>query len=203
MDWSLLHMLNSFLAHHDWVEDPLTWYVNASELLFIGLLLAMFVVARSSSRAAARRAAVAAGLSAGVALGLGLIVSHVVDRARPFVADPSGVHLFSQHVADAGFPSDHATASFAIAFAILLRVRHYGWLALAMAILVSIGRVGLGFHFPSDVLAGAALGSATAISLWMSPINRQINLVVDWLGSIFDRTFGAVAARVRFQGRSN
>ena len=47
-----------------------------------------------------------------MALAIGAVLSHLVDRARPFVADPSGIHMFGRHAADAGFPSDHATASF-------------------------------------------------------------------------------------------
>ncbi|MGN6816789.1 MAG: phosphatase PAP2 family protein [Solirubrobacterales bacterium] len=78
-------------------------------------------------------------------------------RARPFVADPHGVHLFAGHAADPGFPSDHATAAFAIAVAIFLRKRAWGIFALVAATVLSVGRVALGVHYPSDVLAGAAL----------------------------------------------
>ena len=31
----------------------------------------------------------------GIALAIGKVISELVDRARPFVADPHGVHLFS------------------------------------------------------------------------------------------------------------
>src|SRR5436309_3206853 len=81
---------------------------------------------------------VAAVLSAGLALLAGKAISELVDRARPFVADPHGVHLFSGHAADAGFPSDHATAAFAIAVAILLRKRGWGIAALVAAAVLSV-----------------------------------------------------------------
>ena len=43
MDWSVLHALNDFLFHHDQVEDPLLFYVSASEALFIATLALIFI----------------------------------------------------------------------------------------------------------------------------------------------------------------
>jgi undecaprenyl-diphosphatase len=197
MDTSLVHALNAFLVHHDAVEDPLVAYVGAAELLFLGLLAALFTLARGFHRPRARRGAVAAGLSAGVALAIGQVPSRLVDRPRPFVADPSGVHLFARHAADAGFPSDHATASFAIAVAILLRSRRWGCVALAMAVVVCVGRVAMGFHYPTYVLAGAALGSAVALALYAPPARRPLHLLADRAGGVWEGAVGAVAARVR------
>ena len=162
MDWSLLHALNDFLSRHDAVEDPLLFYVNASEALFVATLALVFLAARGSGSTAWRRASLAAVLSAGLGLAAAKAIAELVDRARPFVADPHGVHLFSGHAADPGFPSDHATAAFAIAVAILLRRRGWGIVALVAAAVLSVGRVALGVHYPSDVLAGALVGFGAA-----------------------------------------
>jgi undecaprenyl-diphosphatase len=187
MDWSLLHSLNDYLFRHDGVEDPLLFYINVSEALFIATLGIIFLAARGPRLVDWRRAAVAAVLSAGLALAIGKVISELVDRARPFVADPNGVHLFSAHAADAGFPSDHATAAFAIAVAILLRKRGWGIVALVAATVLSIGRVAIGIHYPSDVLAGAALGAAAALALWLPPIRSRIDALSDWAGGYWDR----------------
>lgn len=187
VDWSVLHALNNFMYQHDGVEDPLLFYVNASEALFVATLAVVFLAARGAVHAAWRRASVAAVLSAGLGLAVGKVISELVDRARPFVADPHGVHLFSGHAADPGFPSDHATAAFAIAVAILLRKRGWGIVALVLATVLSIGRVALGVHYPSDVLAGAALGSAAALVLWAPPLRARIDRLADWAGGYWDR----------------
>jgi undecaprenyl-diphosphatase len=187
VDWSVLHALNNFMYQHDGVEDPLLFYVNASEALFIATLAIVFLAARGVAHAAWRRAVVAAVLSAGLGLAAGKVISELVDRARPFVADPHGVHLFSGHAADPGFPSDHATAAFAIAVAILLRKRGWGVAALVLATVLSVGRVALGVHYPSDVIAGAALGSAAALALWAPPLRTRIDRLADWLGGYWDR----------------
>lgn len=187
MDWSVLHALNNFMYQHDGVEDPLLFYVNASEALFVATLGIVFLAARGAAHAAWRRASLAAVLSAGLGLAVGKAISELVDRARPFVADPHGVHLFSGHAADPGFPSDHATAAFAIAVAILPRKRSWGIAALLAATVLSVGRVALGVHYPSDVIAGAALGSAAALALWAPPLRSRIDRLADWAGGYWDR----------------
>jgi undecaprenyl-diphosphatase len=195
MDWSVLHTLNDFLFQHDQVEDPLLFYVNASEALFVATLAVVFLLAHGRRHLDWRRATVAAVLSAGLGLAVAKLLSELVDRARPFVADPHGVHLFSGHAADPGFPSDHATAAFAIATAIVLRKRRAGYFALGAAAVLSIGRVALGVHYPSDVLAGAAVGAAAALALWFPPARRRVDAVADLFGSWWDRALGWGADR--------
>ena len=63
IEWSILHTLNDFLFHHDAVEDPLLVYVNASEALFVGILVLVFLFANGERHRAWRRATVAAMVS--------------------------------------------------------------------------------------------------------------------------------------------
>jgi undecaprenyl-diphosphatase len=202
VDWSILHALNGFLYRHDVVEDPLLAFIEASEALFAGTLLLVFVVAHGHRHAAWRRAAMAAVLSAGLALAIGKVISEIVDRARPFVADPGGVHLFSHHAADPSFPSDHATAAFAIAVAIVLRKPAWGAFALAAAIILSVGRVAIGVHYPSDILAGAVLGAAAALVLWAPQLRRHIDRLADLAGRPIDHALDWTAARVGLAWRA-
>jgi undecaprenyl-diphosphatase len=182
LEWSVLHTLNNFLYHHDGVEDPLLVYINASEALFVATLVLVFLFANGERLRAWRRAALAAVLSAGVALAIAKLISELVDRARPFVVDPHGVHLFSGHAADPGFPSDHATGAFAVAMAIYLRNRLWGTVALVAAAVLSVGRVAIGVHFPSDVLAGAVLGCGVALILFAQPLRTRIDRLADLVG---------------------
>jgi undecaprenyl-diphosphatase len=196
LDWSLLHTLNDFLFRHDAVEDPLLFYVEASEALFAATLAVVFLAAHGARHAALRRATVAAVLSAGLGLAVAKVISEIVDRARPFVADPHGVHLFSPHAADPGFPSDHATAAFAIAVAIFLRNRGWGVAALIAATVLAAGRVALGVHYPSDVLGGAAVGTAAALVLWAGPLRHRVDALADFIGGYWDRALDWGAGRV-------
>jgi undecaprenyl-diphosphatase len=184
VDTSLLHAVNGFAFHHDGFEDPLSLYVGASQALFLALVVIMVLVPMGEGLY--RRAGVAAGLGAALALACAQVISRIADRPRPFVADPGGVHLFARHVADASFPSDHATAAFAIATAVLLRDRRWGVVVLAFAAVLAAGRVALGVHYPSDVLAGAALGAAVSLALYAPLVRPRIDRLADWAGRLID-----------------
>jgi undecaprenyl-diphosphatase len=120
-----------------------------------------------------RRALAVAGGLAVLSTGLALLIAHVIavaaDRPRPFIAHASQITLFAHHGADPGFPSDHTTAAFAIAGALIVRLGWRWWPVLAAAALLGVVRVALGLHYPSDVLAGALLGTAVAVLVcWLA-----------------------------------
>ena len=89
-----------------------------------------------------------------------------VQRQRPYNAGLT--HLLIAKSTDPSFPSDHATASAAIAFAFLLHgMRREGlWFSVA-ALVVMISRVYIGTHYVSDVFGGAltALVAAALVRL--------------------------------------
>ena len=84
------------------------------------------------------------------------------------------------------FPSDHATAAFAIAVALLRRHRKAGAIALVLAGLLAIARVAVGTHYPSDVLAGALIGTTAALILWYPPVREPLHRLAEWAGRIYD-----------------
>jgi undecaprenyl-diphosphatase len=201
VDWSIVHSLNGFLFRNDPIEDPLMAYVSAAEALYFLLLVVLVVFARHERFAPVRRAAVAAGLSAGLGLLVVKIITEFYDRARPFVAHPGVVHLFARHAPDASFPSDHATASMAIAVAFLLRRRFFlGVLTFVFAAILDFGRVAAGFHYPTDVLAGAAIGALAALLLWTPPLRTWIDALSDFIGGLWDRAVDAVLRRAPPRG---
>jgi undecaprenyl-diphosphatase len=92
--------------------------------------------------------------------------SHVlkpwVDRTRPCFSVP-GVTALIHQVRSASFPSSHAANSFGAATLVALRDRRWAGAAWGIAALVSLSRVYVGVHYPSDVLAGALLGVGCAL----------------------------------------
>jgi undecaprenyl-diphosphatase len=195
MDVSILHALNTFLVRHDAVEDPVTFYVNLAELLFLAMLVIAFLVAGGHRHRATRRAAVAAGLSAGLALAVAQVITRIVERPRPFVAHPATVHLLAPHAADPSFPSDHATAAFAIGVALFLRNRTWGAIVLVAATVLAVGRVAMGIHYPTDVLGGAVLGTLAALILYIEPVRRLLNRLADLAGRVPDAILQGIVQR--------
>ena len=111
-----------------------------------------------------RHTCVAAGLSFLGGLGLNQIVLLFVHRIRPYDAGVS--HLIISRSGDWSFPSDHATATFAIAASFLLHgFGRRGLAFLAGALLVCVSRVYVGTHYLTDVLGGAATGILAAAAV--------------------------------------
>jgi len=87
------------------------------------------------------------------------ILKESIQRLRPCVAladviTPVGCSgSFS-------FPSNHALNNFAAAIFLMRLYPNYKWIFLVVATLISISRIYLGVHYPSDVLGGALIGAA-------------------------------------------
>ncbi|MFC4776866.1 phosphatase PAP2 family protein [Paenibacillus sp. GCM10023252] len=102
------------------------------------------------------------------------IVKRKFKRLRPYQAFPE-VNTCLRPLQDSSFPSGHTTAIFAWLTPILLTDGLWYAVVVPAAVIagVSVGwsRMYLGLHYPSDVAAGAVLGSLTALIVnysWLS-----------------------------------
>lgn len=103
-------------------------------------------------------------------------LKEAIGRPRPFLTLPE-VHLLLGRGQHASMPSGHAANAFAAMMVSFLFYRWTIWWLLPTACLVAISRLYVGVHYPSDVLAGALLGSAYALG-----IVRGANALWDWAG---------------------
>lgn len=71
----------------------------------------------------------------------------------PYGVDPAILDNWSS------FPSDHAVLFFTLSTGIFLLSKKAGWFALAYStVFICLPRIYLGFHYPTDIIAGAAQG---------------------------------------------
>lgn len=93
------------------------------------------------------------------------IVKRWIGRARPSALGPFAYEPFAWRPEFASFPSGHATTAFAALVAIgavFPRARSVLWI---YALLIAASRILIAAHYPSDVIAGAAVGAFGA--LWV------------------------------------
>jgi undecaprenyl-diphosphatase len=196
IDWSLAHFLNNAVASRDWLEDPVTTLASAAVPAFAAVAVGLWLLSRPYADTRWKRASVSALASAALAMLTNQVISHLWQRPRPFDAH-AGVELLASKSVDPSFPSDHAAAAFAIAVAVLLLSRRAGLPLLVLAVFVAFSRVALGVHYPSDVLAGAAIGALAAfvVATLGAPSVRGIV-------GLASRPLDPVYARVLSLGRS-
>lgn len=100
------------------------------------------------------------------------LIKKIVKRPRPFLGTVKINAVY--HPGQTSFPSGHSSSAFATATS--LSQVYKKWYVIAPAYLYagSIGysRMYLGVHYPSDVASGAALGTATALSMRFIQPNR-------------------------------
>ncbi len=159
LDARATHWINSLAGHYPAIDTFLvalsTWAVP---VLVVAVALQWW---SGADRRANRHILVAAGLSFCTALAINQLILLFVHRARPYDAGITRLLIDRSH--DPSFPSDHATATVAIAAAFLFhhaprRAALFG----AAALLVGFSRVYIGTHYVGDVVGGALTGLAGA-----------------------------------------
>lgn len=96
------------------------------------------------------------------------LLKTVINRPRPW-AEFEEIKLFYEQFevrlpTDSSFPSGHTAACFCVAVACVCAFRMKGTPALVVAFLVALSRLYLCVHYPTDVLAGALIGSACGVA---------------------------------------
>lgn len=161
--------------------DPLGWPVDVAHAIGLAtapIWSAVIGVALVLLLAALRHRAAALLLAGSLLLGVGLteLMKLAVGRQRP-----PGAGQFEPDL-DKSFPSGHASVGIYLYLATGLILIHLargrgwpalawiGWTLVACGPLLGVTRLVLGVHWPTDILAGWALGSfallALALLLW-------------------------------------
>jgi membrane-associated phospholipid phosphatase len=121
----------------------------------------------------------------------GDVIKWMVGRGRPFVGGPANAFNFS-HFADteayASFPSGHATTAFALAFAVAAVWPRARMAMIVYALVIAATRLVLLAHHPSDVVAGALVGTIGAMfaRYWFAA--RRLGFAIHQDGTIMALT---------------
>jgi undecaprenyl-diphosphatase len=189
-DTALLRYLNGFAGQSE-AFDRLAYTLAFNRAIKAGLvvvvLYALWFAARGGGAAVRTRrtGVLATFMGMLVAIALNRWVATLLEfRVRPlndleFGFRPTYGMQVGSFADLSAFPSDHAVMYVALATGVLLCSRLAGVLLLLHTALVILPpRLYLGLHWPSDILAGAALGAGVALLFNLPPVQERIGRVL-------------------------
>lgn len=151
LDLYLFHLLNDFALTNS--NFGALAIIAASPLIYV--LGVWYVVAFVWHKRGGMLDFFALALGGGLGYTFNKIVSILWFRPRPFITEHLVPLIFPS--SEKSFPSDHATAAFFIA-TLLFCHKWSWWWAYLLAVAVALGRVAIGVHYPTDIIAGAIIG---------------------------------------------
>ena len=165
MDKASFEYLDNWLMRHPyWRKFWIFWSVYAFIFLFI---LGFYILTKPN------------GWSVGVLafsafiiarFGVAKLVNIFYKKARPYQAynlHPVFSRLFSWEYTDHNsFPSRHIISLAAIATIVFLFYPGIGLMIFGLMVMMGIGRIFFGYHYPSDAISGTILGIATALGVY-------------------------------------
>jgi undecaprenyl-diphosphatase len=96
--------------------------------------------------------------------GIGLLIYHALkvqfSRQRPFFH--AGIDQGERALDEYSFPSGHTMHAVNFTWSVSTHFPHLAPVLIPLCILISLSRLTLGLHYPTDVLCGALLGAALA-----------------------------------------
>jgi len=173
----LFHAVNAFSGNR--FLDSLANLEEATNILKGGLFMAIYCwlwfEMRGRQQETRRKILIAMLMASFAALSIARTLAHIIPfRVRPMFADPL-YHVPSVPVSRnfelwSSFPSDTAALFFALGVGVFILWRGAGILLLAYTCLwICLPRLFLGLHYPSDLIAGAAIGAASAgLFFWLA-----------------------------------
>lgn len=140
---------------------------NTAKPLSIGIPVTMFVIHLINKDEDLKWKSAEAVAALGSTIINTQLVKIAFDRQRPYQKHP-GIYPY-EHEEGKSLPSGHASIAFSTATTLVLEYKKWYIVVPAYAWAASVGysRLYLGMHYPTDILASAALGAGSA---WLTHV---------------------------------
>lgn len=158
--WLFRRVAKTDLPIVDHALLPLTRAANRSRL-WLGIAAILAAAGGRLGRRAALRGLISVGATS---ILVNLPAKLIARRARPSIKAVPEARRLARLPTSYSFPSGHSASAFAFATGVSQELAALSGPLYALASSVAYSRVYAGVHYPGDVIAGAAIGSALSIA---------------------------------------
>ena len=156
IEFNILFYIQSL--HDPFLDKVMAFVTNIGNLGAIWFAIAMILIVTKRYRKYGLLMLIAILITSVIGSG---VLKPLIARPRPFTFYPE-VEILVLKPESFSFPSGHTFIAFASAVVLTYMNYKIGILAFILAIAIAISRLYFFVHFPSDVLAGALLGTIVA-----------------------------------------
>lgn len=138
---------------------PRVTFLGDGGLIWIALALIFLILKKHRKKGVMMAAALICGM-----IICNILLKNIIGRQRPCWINEN-INMLVDIPRDYSFPSGHTLASFESSAVLLFCSRKAGAAALVLSVLIAFSRLYLYVHFPTDVLAGAVIGTIIGIAV--------------------------------------
>ena len=150
MNMEIFRAINNLANRNIILDKIMIFFSKDVPYIFMVVLALIFILGIIKRNTDYRKAVFSAFIFTTINLLLSFIIGSVYYVNRPFANNR--VNLLFPHVADASFPSDHATGTMSIAMGLGKYNKALNIILTVLSIFVGFSRVYVGHHYPLDVI---------------------------------------------------